>query len=81
MAHHDIKISCWRRDCASLATPVSEGKKKKGVNREVCFRCEKGHQFHTDATMTRSSPCDCRSEKRNHHLVGWAPCVCPVSGR
>lgn len=57
-----IKISCWKRDCSSLATPVIPPGRKKTTDRDVCFQCEKGHRFHTDATLTRSSPCDCRHE-------------------
>jgi hypothetical protein len=70
MTHRKMKISCWRRDCSSLATPVHQGK-KKGVNRDICFQCENGHKFHTDATMTRTSHCDCHNEKHQHHRIGW----------
>jgi len=80
MTQRKIKISCWRRDCSALATPVNQGNKKRGVNREICFQCEKGHKFHTDATMTRSSPCDCPFGSHDHHRPGWNARLCWKGG-
>jgi hypothetical protein len=65
------KISCAYPDCKELATAREPMIQRENGTREIHFECTKGHAFHTEASLTRTLPCDCeKSAGKIFHMRG-----------